>query len=103
MKSPGSCKTPDISLVFCANDMMALGVIQYLKSSKRSAVQVAGFDALAEARQAIREGTMIVTVDQKADMQGYTGILYALKLIRGETVPPETLLDTQLVTIHDVQ
>lgn len=96
-------KHPDIGLIFCANDMMALGVIQYLKSSRQTGVQVAGFDALAEARQAIKAGTLVATVDQQAALQGYTGIQYALKLINNQTVPPETLLDTRLITADNAQ
>ncbi len=96
-------KHPDIGLIFCANDMMALGVIQYLKSSRQTGVQVAGFDALAEARQAIKAGTLVATVDQQAALQGYTGIQYALKLINNQTVPPETLLDTRLITAENAQ
>ena len=34
---------PDIKLAFCANDMMALGLIQYLKEADIRGVLVAGF------------------------------------------------------------
>ena len=47
---------PDIGLIFCANDMMALGAVQFLEETGRSDVLVAAYDALEEAKQAIRDG-----------------------------------------------
>ena len=63
--------------------MMALGAIQSLQKAKRKDVLVAGFDALDEAKKAVREGTLQVTVDQQAAAQGYLGIVQALDRIRG--------------------
>lgn len=89
---------PNISVIFCANDMMALGAIQYLAEIGRTDVQVAGFDALAEARQEINTGRMVVTVDQQAAQQGYLGIRYATALLAGEKVPEETMVPVKLIT-----
>lgn len=91
-------KHPRISLVFCANDMMAIGVIRYLQESGNTKVQVAGFDALEEAKMAIRAGQMAATVDHQAGTQGYQGIMTALKIVRGEKVPDELQVDAWLVT-----
>ena len=54
--------------------MMALGVIQYLSETGRHDVLVAAYDALDEAKKAIREGTLQATVDQQAALQGYKGV-----------------------------
>lgn len=89
---------PDIKVIFCANDMMALGVIQYLDEIQKSNVLVAGFDNLAEAQQAIRDGKLQNTIDQQAALQGYTGVDYAFKMIEGKEVPLSTMLDVILVT-----
>ena len=89
---------PNVGAWFCANDMMALGTIKYLSDTGKTGVHVAGFDALAEARKVIGEGKMAVTIDQQADLQGYTGVSYALKLINGESVPIETLVDAKIIT-----
>ncbi|NTW97499.1 MAG: sugar ABC transporter substrate-binding protein, partial [Oscillochloris sp.] len=89
---------PDIGVIFCANDMMALGTIQYLTETNRTGVLVAGFDALAEARQAISSGRMVVTVDQQAAQQGYLGVSYAVSLLAGEKVPPETMVPVKIIT-----
>jgi len=88
---------PEITLVFAANDMMALGASRYLRDAGRFDVRVAGFDALDEARQAIATGELQATVDQQADRQGYTGVDYALRLLRGESVPPVTMIDVIIV------
>ncbi|MEI7845674.1 MAG: sugar ABC transporter substrate-binding protein [Chloroflexota bacterium] len=91
-------KTPDIGAVFCANDMMALGTIQYLEEKHITNVLVAGFDNLQEAQQAIKAGKMVNTIDQQAALQGYKGVEFAMKLLNGESVPPVTYVDVILVT-----
>jgi ribose transport system substrate-binding protein len=93
---------PEIKAVFCANDMMALGMVQYLRDTGRHDVLVAGFDDLAEARVAIKEGTMAVTIDQQADLQGYTGVKYALKMINGGKIDAETYIPVKQVTKKDL-
>ncbi|MEI7770788.1 MAG: sugar ABC transporter substrate-binding protein [Chloroflexales bacterium] len=89
---------PDIGVIFCANDMMALGALQYLTETSRSNVQVVGFDALAEARQAVSAGRMVATVDQQAAQQGYLGVRYAAARLAGDKVPEETMVPVKLIT-----
>ena len=89
---------PDVKLVFCANDMMAFGVIQYLQESGRDDVQVAAYDALAEAMPFIKEGSLQATIDQQAAIQAYTGIQFAIQALEGKELPPLTLLPVLLVT-----
>ncbi len=89
---------PDVNLLFCANDMMALGAIQYLQVAGKTHVQVAGFDALDEAVNAIRDGKLQATVDQNAKQQGYLGVKYAVDMIQGKKPPIETLIDVKLIT-----
>ncbi|MEY2689081.1 MAG: hypothetical protein RL375_3279 [Pseudomonadota bacterium] len=91
-------KYPDIGVLFCANDMMAIGAIKYLQESGRHRVRIGGFDALAEARTAIRARQMDVTVDQQAAEQGYLGIKTAMQLLAGQSVPMDIRVDTTLVT-----
>ncbi len=89
---------PNLDAFFCANDMMALGAIQYLEENNRSDILVAGFDALEEAHGAIRSGQLTATIDQQAAEQGYTGVKYAFKALQGENLPPETMIDVVVVT-----
>jgi len=92
---------PDIGAVFCANDMMALGTIKYLKDSGRKKVLVAGFDALDEAKKEISSGMLKVTINQQADIQGYLGVKQAIQAINGEKLPPETMVDVKVVSIEN--
>ena len=94
---------PNIGLVFCANDMMAIGVVKYLQETGRRKVRVAGFDALDEAKVAVFEGRMTGTVDQQAAQQGYQGVMTVLKVLRGEAVPQEVLVESRLITAGELK
>ena len=89
---------PRLGILFCANDMMAIGAIKYLQETGRTTVNVIGFDALDEARTAVQAGQMVVTVNQQADQQGYLGVQTALQLLKGEKVQHRIEVNTVLVT-----
>lgn len=89
---------PQIKALFCANDMMALGAVQYLLETGRKDVNVVGYDALEQALAAVKEGSLVATVDQQAAEQGYQGVLFAHRALRGERQPGVVLIDTRLVT-----
>ena len=89
---------PRIGLLFCANDMMAIGAIKFLQDSGHGKVKVIGFDALEEAKKAVQAGQMALTVDQQPAEQGYQGVLVALKLLKGEQVAMNLEVGTRLVT-----
>lgn len=94
---------PDIGVVFCANDMMAIGAMKYLQESGKTSVLVAGFDALEEAKIAIRAGQLSATVDQQAGQQGYLGVMTALQLLQGKPQPLELEIEARLVTAKTLQ
>jgi len=91
-------KEPSIGAVFCANDMMALGVIEYLNKVNKQDVLIAGFDALDEVKSAIKNKKMNVTIDQQADIQGHTGVKYAIDMLNGKEVPAETMIDAKIIS-----
>jgi ribose transport system substrate-binding protein len=91
-------KHRDIGVLFCANDMMALGALHYLEESGNKGVLVAAFDALDEAKEAIRKGRLAATIDQQADQQGYLGIRYALDLLEGKKPLAETIVEVKVVS-----
>ena len=76
--------------------------IQYLESIGKEHVLVASYDALDQAKQAIREGKLQATVDQNASEQGYQGVFFAHSLLGGKTFPPITLIDTTTITIDNI-
>ncbi|PKN80516.1 MAG: sugar ABC transporter substrate-binding protein [Candidatus Cloacimonetes bacterium HGW-Cloacimonetes-1] len=88
----------DVKLLFCANDMMALGAMQYLKDKNIKGVKVAGFDNLDEVKPFLAEGYMDVTIDQQAEEQGYIGVEYAVKLLKGETVDSKLVIPVKVIT-----
>jgi ribose transport system substrate-binding protein len=94
---------PDARLAFCANDMMALGLLQYLKETGKTDVMVASYDALDEAKEMIRAGKLQATIDQQAALQAYTGVQLAIRALKGEKLPLVTLLDVLLVTKENVK
>ena len=87
----------DIGVIFCANDMMALGASEYVQKIGRKDIKIAGFDALTEVKEEIQKGNIVVTVDQQPQQQGYKGIEYVYRMINGEKVPMETLIPAKLV------
>ena len=92
---------PDLSGVFCANDMMALGAIQAIASAgKTDQVVVTGYDNLAAAQEAIIEGRLHATVDQHPDNMGRLGVGAAVSLIQGKPIPSEINVPTDLVTVY---
>jgi ribose transport system substrate-binding protein len=96
-------KHPDVKVVFCANDMMAFGTLRYLEEQDKTDVLVAAYDALEEARTAIRDGTLQATIDQQAALQAETGVEYAVRALQGEELPLETIVDVLLVTKDNVE
>ncbi|MBN1933704.1 MAG: sugar ABC transporter substrate-binding protein [Anaerolineae bacterium] len=94
---------PNVQVIFCANDMMAFGVIEYLDEVGRTDVLVAAYDALDEALEFLRNGKLQATIDQQAALQGYTGVQFALRMHQGETVPAEVLVDVKLVTAKTLE
>jgi ribose transport system substrate-binding protein len=94
---------PEVKLVFCANDMMAFGVIQYLQENGKTDVKVAAYDALAEAMPMLKNGSLQATIDQQASIQAYTGVQYAIQALKGQQLPPITLLAVLLVTKENAQ
>ena len=94
---------PRAGVVICGNDLMAMGVIEHLRTSGKTGVRVGGYDALDEAKGAIRAGQLTATVDQRAAEQGYLGVVTALKLLRGEAVAPQQLIETGLVTAGNLR
>jgi len=91
-------KYPDVKVIFAANDMMALGAIQYIQETKKTDVMVAGYDALDDAKKAIKDGSLRSTIDQQAAEQGYRGVKSAVQSLNGQTVPLTTIVDVFLVT-----
>ena len=89
---------PSINALFTCSDLMALGALEAIAAAgKTGKITVVSFDALPEAREAVKKGTMAGTVAQFPGRMGSTAVEYAVKLLRGETIPPFTPVTIELV------
>lgn len=94
---------PGLDTVFACNDMMALGAIEAIAAARRTGdIRVLGFDAVQDARRALAAGTLQATVAQYPDEMGRVAVETAVRVLRGEAVPPETVVRIGLVTKENV-
>ena len=94
---------PDVSIVFAEADALALGAAQAIKVANPSQkIWVGGFDGDTAALEALKNGTFDVTATQQTQLMGRTAVQDAIKLVAGEKVPPEQLLDASLTTKDNV-
>lgn len=90
---------PQLKGIFAFDDMMAIGVSDSLIISGDSSNWViVGFDATAEGKRAILEGRINASVFNNPSQIGYLAVKYALMALRGEKVPQQYLIKTELVT-----
>ena len=90
---------PDIDTVFAASDLMALGAVEAIAAAgKTGRIRVVGFDALDDAKKAIAAGTMEASVAQFPHEMGKVAVESAVKVMRGEKVPPDIKVKLELVT-----
>jgi ribose transport system substrate-binding protein len=89
-------RSPRIDGVLAANDAMALGVLSALEAAGRSP-PVIGVNAVPDAITAVKAGRLLATVDFDALKISSIATEAALRHLRGERVPPEIILPTQIV------
>ena len=95
---------PDIKAVFATNDQMALGAVEAIMArSPKGGIVVVGFDATAEAVQAIIDGKMSASVAQRPFEMGRRSVEAALALIDGRTVEKRIDTGTELVSATNAQ
>jgi ribose transport system substrate-binding protein len=87
-----------IDAVFAQNDEMALGAVQAIEAAHRQKEMfVVGFDAIADALKAIKEGRMAATVAQQPKVMGQLAVQAAAKILKGETVAKFTPVPLALI------
>ena len=95
---------PEIDGVFAHNDEMILGAIQAAQAAGRAdEIIFVGFDAIDDAVQAVKEGTLAATIAQQPAEMGRLGVETAVKYLKGEEVPEFIPVPLQLVTAETVQ
>ena len=94
---------PDLQAVFACNDLMALGAVEAIAASgKTGSIIVVGFDAIDEAREAIRSGKMDATIAQYPAEMGRVAVESAVKTLKGEKVPAFVPVKIELITKANV-
>lgn len=97
-------RVADLNGVFCANDNMALGAIAAIEAAgKTGQVRITAYDNLKAAQEAILAGKLDATIEQHPDKMGYMGVENALKAIKGEQIPPEIPVPTDLITAETLK
>jgi ribose transport system substrate-binding protein len=90
---------PSVKALFSCNDMMALGAVEAITAAgKTGQIVVVGFDAIEDAREAIRTGKMNGSVAQHPYDMGKLAIENAKKIIDGQKIPSYIPVKIDLVT-----
>jgi len=75
---------PDLKALLCANDSMALGAVQAVKSAGLNGkVCIVGFDNISAVQPMIESGEILATADQHAEELAVFGIEAALDILSG--------------------
>ena len=78
-------KHPGVQGVMCANDAMAVGIVNVLEAvGKAGEVKVIGFDNDDSVAPLIENGKMLATIDCFGSQMAAEGINYAMKALQGE-------------------
>jgi len=88
--------------IFAESDSMLSGVrlvLQRYKIDPASIIMV-GVDFISEAQQAIRNGTQLATVTYP--LGGKKAVKIALKILKGQSVPKQISINSELVTKENV-
>jgi ribose transport system substrate-binding protein len=90
---------PDIEALFACSDLMALGAVEAIRAAGRTGdILVIGFDALNDAREAIKAGTMAGSVAQHPADMGRQAIYNAKRILDGQTVESIIPVQIELIT-----
>jgi len=94
---------PEVDALFSCSDNMALGAIEAITAAGRGGdIMVVGFDAIDDARLAIKKGTMEGSLAQYPSEIGRLGIEYAYKLLNGETIGKYVPTKIEMITKQDL-
>jgi inositol transport system substrate-binding protein len=92
-----------INAIFAHTDEMGMGAVKALEAAGlKNKVIVVSIDAIPDALQAVKKGTLDATVFQNAKQQGGQAVETAVKAAKGEKFENELLIPFQLVTKENV-
>lgn len=95
---------PELDAILAANDNMALGAVAAITQSGRGdAIKVVGFDNISAVQELIREGRILATADQHADLLAVYGVEFALEALSGGATQANKVTPVDLVTIASLE
>jgi len=90
---------PDVEGVMCANDAMALGVVQAIDAAgKTGQIEVIGFDNDDAIQPLIKSGKVLATIDQFGKDMASFGIDAAMDILGGKEVTGWQRTPVKLIT-----
>ncbi len=99
---------PDLGGIMCANDEMALGVVEAMKAAGvKDQVKVVGIDFIEEAKTSIENGELDGSVVMSPYLFGKAGLILSLKAVQGHEIPedifwtPFALVNSENVDQYD--
>ena len=92
-------KYKSVDAIFCANDKMALGVLQAFDNLDLSGnILLAGYDNIESVRDEMRSGRIHATVEQHPELMGEYGVELAWKALNGQSIPSYKRTPLDLIT-----
>lgn len=96
--------TPDVKILYCTNDEMALGAYQAVEGKqKQDDIFVIGFDGSPDALKSITEGKLGASLAQKPIEMGEKAVESLKTLFAGGTVESNVYTDTQIIDSSNVE
>lgn len=88
--------TTEFDCIIANNDAMALGAVEAMQAQGMdpTSIPIVGIDATVDGVQAIKDGTLAMTVFQDANGQGYGAVKAAANLIEGKPINDGTDYET---------
>ena len=95
---------PELVAILAANDNMALGAVAAITQAGKSGdIAVVGFDNISAIQTLIRDGSVLATADQHADLLAVYGIDFALQALESNAILTDRATPVDLVTIDDLE
>ncbi|UCD76962.1 MAG: substrate-binding domain-containing protein [Desulfobacterales bacterium] len=92
-------KYESVDAIFCANDKMALGVLQAFDNFDLTGkILLAGYDNIESVRDEMRNGRIHATVEQHPELMGEYGVELAWKALNGQEIPSYKRTPLDLIT-----
>lgn len=97
-------KYPDLKVIYCTNDEMALGAYEAVKAAnKTDEIAVYGFDGSVGALESIIAGELAGSMAQDPVQEGYGGVELAVKILEGESFEKQNGNNFGVVTAENAQ